>query len=43
LVVDILEIYFVEHVKKVKDFAAVDDFLVEICQYAMTNGEIGRC
>ena len=32
-----------EHVKKVKDFGAVDDFLVEICQYAMNNGEVGRC
>jgi hypothetical protein len=42
-VVDILEIYFVEHVKKVKDHGAVDDFLIEICEYAMTNGEAGRC
>lgn len=40
---DILEIYFVEHVKKVKDFAAVDDFLVELCSYAMANGEVTRC
>ena len=43
LVVDILEIYFVEHVKKVKDFGAVDDFFVELCAYAMEKGEARRC
>lgn len=43
LVVDILEIYFVEQVKKVKDFGAVDDYLVELCTYAMEHGESGRC
>ena len=40
---DILEIYFVEHVKKVKDFGAVDDYLVELCSYAMQHGEVTRC
>lgn len=43
LVVDILEIYFVEHVKKVKDFGAVDDYFVELCTYAMEHGEKSRC
>merc|ERR1719362_1458836 len=43
LVVDILEIYFVEHVKKIKDFGAVDDYLVELCSYAMQHGEVTRC
>jgi len=43
LLVDILEIYFVEHVKKTPDFAAVDDFFVELCSYAMTNGDVNRC
>ena len=43
LVVDILEIYFVEHVKKIKDFAAVDDYFVELCEYAMEHGERQRC
>ena len=42
LVVDILEIYFVEHVKKVKDMAAVDDFLVQICNFAMEKGDQKR-
>ena len=42
LVVDILDIYFVEHVKKVKDFGAVDDYLVELCSFAMQHGEMGR-
>jgi hypothetical protein len=28
--VDILDIYFVEHVKKVANNGAVDDFLVEV-------------
>ena len=41
--VDILEIYFVEHVKKTPDFAAVDDFFVELCGYAMANGDVNRC
>ena len=40
---DILEIYFVEHVKKVANHAAVDDFLVEVCTFAMENGESLRC
>jgi len=43
LVVDILEIYFVEHVKKTKDNGAVDDFFVELCSFAMTNGDVNRC
>jgi len=41
LVVDILEIYFVEHVKKVP--AAVDDYFVELCAYAMEHGDKLRC
>ena len=39
---DILEIYFVEHVKKVSNFEAVDDYLVKICDFAMTNGDTKR-
>ena len=39
-----MEIYFVEHVKKAKDQAAVvDDFLQKICIYAMDHGDQGRC
>ena len=38
---DILEIYFVEHVKK--NLSAVDDFFIELCSYAMTNGDMNRC
>ena len=41
--VDILEIYFVEHVKKIPNFAAVDDFFIELCGYAIANGEVKRC
>ena len=33
LVVDILEIYFVEHVKKVTDNAAADDYFVNLCNF----------
>lgn len=40
---DILEIYFVEHVKKVANFGAVDDWFVGICEYAMQHGETQRC
>lgn len=40
--VDILEIYFVEHVKKVKDFGAVDDYLVELSRFAVEKGDAGR-
>ncbi len=36
---DVLDIYFVEHVKKAKDTSGVDDFLVEICQFALTHGD----
>ena len=43
LVVDILEIYFVEHVKKVADFAAADDYFVNLCKFALENGESVRC
>lgn len=39
---DILEIYFVEHVKKVKDFGAVDDYLIEISKFAVEHGDTGR-
>ena len=42
LVVDILEIYFVEHVKKVNDLAAVDDYFVNLCKFALENGESVR-
>lgn len=41
--VDILEIYFTEHVKKAKDKSTVvDDFLVEMCTFGMNNGDIDR-
>lgn len=40
--VDILEIYFTEQVKKVKEFGAVDDYLVELCRFAVDNGDVGR-
>ena len=36
---DILEIYFVEHVKKVADNGAVDDFLMDVCKFALEKGE----
>ena len=39
---DILDIYFVEHVKKVKDHGAVDDYLVELCAFTMQHGDVGR-
>ena len=42
MVVDILEIYYVEHVKKVAANGAVDDFFVEIIKYAIANGDIVR-
>lgn len=35
LVVDILEIYFVEHVKRTPSNGAVDDYFVELCNFAM--------
>lgn len=38
--VDVLDIYFVEHVKKAKGDDGVDDFLVEVCQYCMDHGNI---
>jgi len=41
LVVDILEIYYVEHVKKIGT-TAVDDYFLEIVKYAMENGELTR-
>lgn len=40
--VDILEIYFTEHVKKVKDLGAVDDYLVELSRFAVDHGDVGR-
>lgn len=43
LIVDILEIYFVEHVKKVTDNAAADDYFVNLCKFALENGESNRC
>ena len=43
MVVDILEIYFVEHVKRTAEMKAVDDFLVELCEYAITNGDVIKC
>ena len=42
LVVDILEIYFVEHVKKVANNGALDDFFVEICKFALQKGDQTR-
>jgi len=38
-----LDLYFVEHVKKVKNNEAVDDFFVELCKYAVENGDVRRC
>jgi hypothetical protein len=40
--VDILEVYFVEHVKKSKDYEGVEPFLVEKCEFALINGEKKR-
>lgn len=40
MVSDVLEIYFVEHVKKTED---VDDFLYKIAKYAFENGDRLRC
>ena len=37
--VDVLDIYFVEHVKKTAGDKAVDDFLVQICQFVIANGD----
>jgi hypothetical protein len=37
-----LEVYFVEHVKKVKDFAACDDFLSEKSVFAIKHGDKKR-
>lgn len=37
-----LELYFVEHVKKVPKNGAVDDFFVALCKYAVDNGEARR-
>ena len=42
LVVDILEIYYVEHVKKVPKNGAVDDFFVEIAKFAIDKGDLTR-
>ena len=42
--VDILEIYFTEHVKKSKNVKEVaDDFLVEQCAFAVEKGDKVRC
>jgi hypothetical protein len=38
-VVDILEVYYCEHVKKVKDYGAVDEYLTERCKYALDFGD----
>jgi len=43
LVVDILKIYFVEHVEKVSDNAAADDYFVNLCKFALENDETTRC
>ncbi len=40
--VDILEIYFVEHVKKIAENGAVDDFFIEICKFALEKGDRQR-
>eukprot|EP00352_Strombidinopsis_acuminata_P004939 CAMPEP_0176374490 /NCGR_PEP_ID=MMETSP0126-20121128/26792_1 /TAXON_ID=141414 ORGANISM="Strombidinopsis acuminatum, Strain SPMC142" /NCGR_SAMPLE_ID=MMETSP0126 /ASSEMBLY_ACC=CAM_ASM_000229 /LENGTH=111 /DNA_ID=CAMNT_0017735083 /DNA_START=143 /DNA_END=478 /DNA_ORIENTATION=- len=42
LVVDILEIYFVEHVKRVPDLGALDDYFTGICEFAINNGDVKR-
>jgi len=42
-VVDILDVYFTEHVKKVLKNEAVDDFFVELCHFAIQNGDVRRC
>jgi hypothetical protein len=42
LVVDILDIYFVEHVKKTSGNGAVDDFFVDICRFAVEKGDSFR-
>ena len=42
--VDILEIYFTEHVKKSKNVKEVaDDFLVDQCAFAVEKGDKVRC
>lgn len=41
--VDLLEVYFVEHVKKVPKNEAVDDYFVELCKYAVDHGDVKRC
>jgi len=38
----VLDIYFVEHVKKTPNHEAVDDFLVEICKYTLENGDVRK-
>jgi len=40
--VDILEVYFVEHVKKSKDYEGVEPFLAEKCKFALDNGDRKR-
>ena len=37
-----MEIYYVEHVKKVASAQGADDFLVEIADYAIKHGELLR-
>lgn len=39
LIVDILEIYYVEHVKKSKDKCAVDQYFFDLCKYAFAHGD----
>jgi len=37
-----LEVWFVNQVKKVKDFGAVDEFFYSKCEYALSNGDLKR-
>jgi hypothetical protein len=37
-----LELYFVEHVKKVPKNGAVDDYFVNLCKFAVDHGELTR-
>jgi hypothetical protein len=37
-----LEVWFVNHVKKVKELAAVDEFFYDKCQFALANGDKKR-
>ena len=40
---DILDLYFVEYVKKIAKNEACDDFFVELCHFAVQSGDVRRC